>query len=275
MDVVPSSACPMDEAVFQRGVKEALAVSSCSIHLFGSQVGRKMVAEDGCSISMYQFDEAKKKIGNPIFAESANNQTDFKQFIWACPIDYSLGWEVEQEECIRDLRNNLIPGMVFTNVTSYMELVDDVRASLVVEQKEELDTQDTEVFFISNQLDEEDAAEAVDMLRDVVKIETLIIRQDEDLNYADMSVQQIEKSGLTVVYFKEASSWALSFAQQIWKMTGGASSNTPLLFIGDDANEDNRTVQFNAPKVVSKIVQGDLLPLEIKATYDKAIEGSI
>ena len=165
--------------------------------------------------------------------------------------------------------------MVFTNVTSHMQLVDDLRASLVVKQKPVLETHDTDVFFISNQLDEDETQEIINMLNDVVKVETLLISQDQDVNYAEMSVQQIKKSKLTAVYFKEASNWALPFAQQLWKMTGGASSGTPLLLIGDDEIEANQYKQFNAPKVISKVVARDLVALEVKATYDKVIEGSI
>ena len=58
-------------------------------------------------------------------------------------------------------------------------------------------------------------------------------------------------------------------------MIGGASSNTPILLIGDDAKEANRDKQFNAPKAISKIVAKDLIALEIKATYDKVLEGNL
>jgi len=72
----------------------------------------------------------------------------------------------------------------------------------------------------------------------------------------------MEKSKLGVIYFREASDWALPFIQQIWKMAGGASSGTPLLLIGDDSLEANQVKKFNAPKVVSKIVAKDLIALE-------------
>ena len=77
------------------------------------------------------------------------------------------------------------------------------------------------------------------------------------------------------MYFKETSDWALPFAQQIWKKVGGASSHTPILLIGDEDPETNMNKKFKAPKVISLIVSGELIPLEIKVNYDKALEGHI
>ena len=287
MNVIPITDCPSEDNAFKSKVAKGLAQARCSIHLLGAQVGRKLESDGAISISMYQFNEAKKKIINganlpdgetsptPDLQKGVQGQAGFKQFIWQCPVNYSQGVEPEQQDFINAIRNNITSDMIFTNVTSPMQLVDDIRASLVVKEKPVLATIDTEVFFISNELDEEESREITDMLNDVVKIETLLISQEKDVDYAEMSVQQIKKSKLAAIYFREASDWALPFAQQIWKMIGGASSGTPLLLIGDDEIEANKYKLFNAPKVVSKIVAKDLIALEVKATYDKVIDGSI
>ena len=53
---------------------------------------------------------------------------------------------------------------------------------------------------------------------------------------------------------------------------GGASSHTPILLIGDDEPDENMNKKFTAPKIISLIVAGDLIPLEIKVQYDKVLE---
>ncbi len=140
------------------------------------------------------------------------------------------------------------------------------------EEKVTFDIKDAEVFLVFNQLDEAEADEIIDMLSDIVDVSKLNIIQDSDLDYSEYCSQQISKSKLAVVYFKETSDWALPFTQQVWKKVGGASSHTPILLIGDEDPEENLNKKFTAPKIISLIVSGDLIPLEIKVQYDKVIE---
>ena len=103
-------------------------------------------------------------------------------------------------------------------------------------------------------------------------VEKLNIIQDSDMDYSELCFQQIGKAKLAVVYFKETSDWALPFVQQVWKKVGGASTNTPILLIGDENPDINKGKSFKAPKVVSLIVSGELIPLEIKMQYDKLVD---
>jgi hypothetical protein len=162
--------------------------------------------------------------------------------------------------------------MNFSNTASTIQLVDDLRISVKVEQKQLFDIKDTDVFLVYNQLDDNDANEVAEMLSDIIPIEKLNIIQDSEMDYSEFCAQQIGKSKLAVVYFKESSDWALPFTQQIWKKIGGASSHTPILLIGDEDPETNTNKKFKAPKVVSLIVAGELIPLEIKVQYDKIID---
>jgi len=266
MNVIPLTDCPSDDEALKNRVAEAIKHAHCSVHLLGSEVGRKFLDNPTISIPYYQYSEANKK---------TNNGSNFTQFIWQCPMNDLTEIEQDQRNFINQIRNNITDKMVFTNVPTPMQLVDDIRSSFLVTTKKVLKTIETEVFFISNQLDDDETKEITDLLSDVVDIHSLVISQDKDLDYGELTVQQMKKSKLGVIYFREASDWALPFIQQIWKMAGGASSGTPLLLIGDDSLEANQVKQFNAPKVVSKIVAKDLIALEVKATYDKAIEGTI
>ena len=96
--------------------------------------------------------------------------------------------------------------------------------------------------------------------------------QDSDMNYSEYCSQQMKKSKLAVIYFKESADWALPFSQQVWKKVGGAMSKTPILLIGDDDPETNLNKKLKVPKIISLIVSGTLIPLEIKVQYDKVVE---
>ncbi len=274
MDVMPITDCPSDDEAIKSKIAQALSRSHCSVHILGAVFGSESIqtTPDGdtdttASLPVYQVDEARKKI--------TGNGTGFKQFIWQCPVDSSKDIEPAQQKFINDIRNSITSSMIFTNVPTPMQLVDDIRTSLAVKEKPVVEVNDTEIFFIGNQLDDEDIKEITDLLKKVVLVESLIISQDRDDDYEEIVIQQIKKSKLAVIYFKEASDWALPFIRQIWKMIGGASSNTPVFLIGDDTIETNRDKQFNAPKATSKIVAKDHIALEIKATYDKLLEGNL
>jgi hypothetical protein len=131
------------------------------------------------------------------------------------------------------------------------------------------DVSSADIFLIFNEVDEGEAKEIVDLLSDVIDVEKLNIVQDNDLDYAELCSQQINQSKLAVVYFKETADWALPFTQQIWKKVGGASSHTPILLIGDEDPSSNHGKKFNAPKIISLVLSGELIPLEIKVQYDK------
>jgi hypothetical protein len=162
--------------------------------------------------------------------------------------------------------------MIFSNAMSAIQLTDDIRSLLERKQEVTFDINSTDIFMISNQLDETEAKEIVDMLSDIVPIENLNIIQDSDVDYSELCKQQISKSKLAVIFFKETSDWALPFAQQVWKKIGGAASHTPILLIGDEDPDTNKDKKFKAPKVISLILAGELIPLEIKVQYENLLD---
>ena len=242
-----------------------LSLASCSVHILSSDYGKCLENDPSTSISKSQFKEAKKKL-------AANPET-FKMFIWYPPEVLAATKEPLQEEFINEIRNSITQNMVFTNIASPIQLVDDMRSMLSTEQKTKFDIKEAEVFLVFNQLDEGEADGIIDMLSDIVDVQKLNIVQDSDMDYSEFCSQQIEKSKLAVVYFKETADWALPFAKQIWKKVGGASSHTPILLIGDEDPDVKLNKKFKAPKVISLIVAGELIPLEIKVNYDKVLEG--
>lgn len=253
-----------DQKHFTQGsfssISEQLSSSNCSIHILFPEY--HPVTDTGVSVSKFQFQEAKKYLSlNP----------DFKIFVWQPPSTDLLNTESLQMDFINEVKNNISKSMVYSNVVSAIQLADDIRSLMEKKELVSFDLNSTDIFLISNQLDEIEANEILDMLSDIVPVEKLNIIQDSDTDYSELCKQQISKSKLAVIYFKESADWALPFAQQVWKKIGGATSHTPILLIGDIDPHTNTNKKFAAPKVISLIVAGELIPLEIKIQYDKVV----
>lgn len=253
-----------DQKDFTQGslpsISEQLSSSNCSIHILFPEY--QPLSDTGVSVSKFQFQEAKKYLLlNP----------DFKIFVWQPPSTDLLNIESLQLDFINEVKNNISKSMVYSNVVSAIQLADDIRSLMEKKELISFDLNSTDIFLISNQLDEIEANEILDMLSDIVPVEKLNIIQDSDADYSELCKQQISKSKLAVIYFKESADWALPFAQQVWKKIGGATSHTPILLIGDVDPQTNTNKKFNAPKVISLIVAGELIPLEIKIQYDKVV----
>ena len=241
-------------------ISEHLSGSDCSIHILFPQY--LPVTDSGISVSKFHFLEAKKHLAlNP----------DFKIFVWQPPSTDILNIESSQMGFINEVKNNISKNMVYSNAISPIQLADDIRSLMEKKEQVSFDLNSTDIFLISNQLDENEANEIIDMLSDIVPVEKLNIIQDSDTDYSELCKQQISKSKLAVIYFKESADWALPFAQQVWKKIGGATTHTPILLIGDIDPDTNMNKKFNAPKVISLIVAGELIPLEIKIQYDKVV----
>lgn len=258
MTVVADNDCFTEEGL--PSITQQLSTSNCSIHILFPEY--LPVTDSGISVSKFQFQEAKKHLSvNP----------DFKIFVWQPPVTDLLSVESLQMDFINEVKNNISKSMVYSNVVSAIQFADDIRSLMEKKELVSLDLNSTDIFLISNQLDENEANEIIDMLSDIVPVENLNIIQDSDTDYSELCKQQISKSKLAVIYFKESADWALPFAQQVWKKIGGATSHTPILLIGDIDPDSNTNKKFTAPKVISLIVAGELIPLEIKIQYDKVV----
>ncbi|MGB3947067.1 MAG: hypothetical protein WBM13_03720 [Bacteroidia bacterium] len=239
------------ESINEHFISSSLSKSNCSVHiLFPTYT---VLAKE-------QFIAAKKHLLlNP----------NFKIFVWLPSSTDFFNTDAEQLHFINEVKNNIAKNMMFSNASSPIQLVDDIRSAMETKSVVSFDLNSTDIFMMSNQLDEAEANEIIDLLSDIVPVEKLNIIQDSETDYSELCKQQIPKSRLAVIYFKESADWALPFAQQVWKKIGGATSHTPILLIGDTDPDSNTNKKFSAPKVISLIVEGALIPLEIKVQYDK------
>lgn len=257
-NVLPAVDCPADDESFKSKVEEELKKCVCSLHMLGSEFGRRFELNEDVSFPQHQFMEAKKRI-----EETGNN---FNVFVWQIP-ESSRSIKPSQQEFIKYIRNNITRNMMFSNSHGPMQLVDDMRVVIMKQDAKVYDSKDTDIFFIFNQQDEQEAQGIVDVLSMEIPVETMNILPEGEESYREMSTQQIPKSKLAVVYFKYAADWALPFIKQIWKQVGGASSPTPMFLIGEDKPPSNLARNFKAPKVISSIVPKETIPDEVKKVY--------
>jgi class 3 adenylate cyclase len=257
-NVLPSIDCPADDETFKRKAAEEMQKCVCSLHMLSGEFGRRFETDDEISFPQYQFMEAKKRIGS--------SGSDFNVFVWLDP-ENSRTIKPVQQNFIKYIRNNITRNMMFSNSMGPMQLVDDIRVVMMKQDTMVYDSKDTDIFFIFNQQDEQDAQLIVDTLSLEFPVETMNILPDGEDSYREMSTQQIPKSKLAVVYFKYAADWALPFIKQIWKQVGGASSPTPMFLVGEDDPRTNLARNFKAPRVISTIMPKETIPAEVKKVY--------
>jgi class 3 adenylate cyclase len=257
-NVLPSIDCPADDETFKSRTEEEMKKCICSLHILSGEFGRRFESDEDMSFPQYQFLRAKGMIDTP--------GLDFNVFVWQDP-DNSQNVKPSQQNFIKYIRNNITRNMMFSNSQGPMQLVDDIRVAMMKQDAKVYDSKDTDIFFIFNQQDEQDAQAIVDRLSLEYPVETMNILPDGEDSYREMSSQQIPKSKLAVVYFKYAADWALPFIKQIWKQVGGASSPTPMFLVGEDDPYTNMARNFKAPRVISTIVPKENIPAEVKKVY--------
>jgi hypothetical protein len=257
-NVLPSVDCPADDETFKKRAAEEIDKCVCSLHMLSGEFGRRVETDEDTSFPQYQFMEAKKKIDA--------TGSGFNVFVWLAP-ETNRFVKPAQQEFIKYIRNNITRNMMFSNSQGPMQLVDDMRVVIMKEDIKVYDSKDTDIFFIFNQQDEQEARNIIDELSMEIPIETMNILPDGEESYREISSQQIPKSKLAVVYFKYAADWALPFIKQIWKQVGGASSPTPMFLIGEDKPQSNLARNFKAPRVISSIVPKETISAEVKKVY--------
>lgn len=260
--VLPAIDCPADDNSFKEKVKDELNRCACSLHMLSGEFGRRFEADEEVSFPQYQFNEVKKRL---------DRDKDFNTFVWMHP-DSNQNIKPIQQNFIKYVRNNITRNMMFSNSPGPMQLVDDIRIVMMKQDAKEYDSKDTDIFFIFNEQDEQEAKIITDKLSLEYPVEIMNIMPDSEDQYRGISSQQIPKSKLAVVYFKYAADWALPFIKQIWKEVGGASSPTPLFLVGDDDPKSNMARAFKAPKVVSSIIPKEAIPAEVKKVYTTVID---
>ncbi|MDF7814182.1 hypothetical protein [Hymenobacter sp. YC55] len=260
LHVVPSTDCPLDEDEFRMRTQQAIAAATCSVHLLGNEFGRRFEEDEDCSFPMYAYQQARQR---------AAAQDAFRQFIWYCP-DETLAVRPAQKAFVNAIRNELTERCMFTNAPNAMQLVEDLRSTLTKAVPAPVSAEkETDIFFVYNQLDSNEANEITDQLSEEIPLELLVIEPDSEDLYKEITVRTIPKSKLAVVYFKYSADWALPFVKQVWRLVGGANSLTPILFVGEDDPAQNKMRAFKAPRVISCIQSHRGVSEEVRRVFQQ------
>ncbi len=231
----------------------AIQAADCSVHILG---GSDIYTQGGSGYDTpagAQFRAAKKKCGK-----------EFKMFVWnpATAITATNSY-------INSIRRDIVENTIYADKPSPIIFVEDIRNIMNVNPTQSQRHEPTDIFFLYNELDGDTAIGVYNMLKDFQKVSKLGISMSSGVDYNTFISEQLADSQIGVVYYNYAGDWAVPFARQIWKDTGGSSSKTPLLVTGNSehAKEDD----LSAFKGIMECTVDEQLriPLDIKVFLDK------
>ena len=233
------------------GAETAIQSADCSIHILGKTDIYTPGAAGYDTSAGEQFRCAQSK---------CNEQ--FKMFVWNPS-------GILNAQYITDIRRDIVENTVYSDKESPIVFVEDIRNIMNVRQTESRRHEPTDIFFLYNELDSDTATGIYNMLRDFLQVSRLGISMSSDMDYNTYITEQLADSKIGVVYYNYAADWAVSFARQIWKDSGGNSSHTPILVVG---NSNHAKVEDLA--VLQDIMQSSIneqlrIPLDIKVFLDK------
>lgn len=235
------------------GITSDLKSADCSIHLLGATD----IYTHGCdgfnSPAGMQFRTAKNLCSK-----------DFKMFVWN-PAELISS----ENAYINNIRRDIVDNIVYSDRESPIIFVEDIRNIMNVKQQENRRHESTDIFFLYNELDSDTADGIFNMLKDFQRVERLGISISSGIDYNAYILDQLAESKIGVVYYDYAGDWAVSFARQIWKDSGGNSSHTPIFIIGNSQHANIKELSvFN--NIMEYAVNEQLrIPLDIKVFLDK------
>lgn len=238
----------------------------CSLHLLGLKYNDEHANEEGLSQAEQDFNHVHR------FLELRRN-AGFKMFVWSPYGRISSKKPSKQQWAFLDsVRHKIHSQMIYTTRSNAVVFVEDLRNIMEDESLEAETTKQLDILLLHNEVDLESASEVTTLLEDVATIERIDFTQSAGSASSQALLERIRSAGLLVIYFQQAHDWAQYFAQQVWRLCGGASSTTPILMIGDSEIPGSERVRFEAPKFSTLHVPNELIPLEIKMYLDQLTE---
>jgi len=246
--------------VLEKTTLQLLNTSNCSIHLLGNTYSTEL-ENSKLSISEIQYQIAADMV------ETNNKQ--LRIFVWHPHKISANTIENKQQNLVNSIKNSIITNTSFFTLNAAVAFVDEIRTLLNRKTEKIHITEESDITFIYNGLDTQYAKDILYLLEDVVKVKEISIGANSETDYSEFVSQQLAKSKLGIIYFCTASEWAYPFTQQIWKITGGASSHIPLLFIADKKYPENDSKLFSAPNLTGLSLDKEFIPVEILTNYQK------
>lgn len=206
--------------------------------------------------------------------QSLNNHSEIiakKPVIVWCSRDLLKALRKSEDFKTIESLKKLISNQHFISYTSMIKLVDDLR-TIKLGKEERVSKKLYDITFIANENDKKSAEQTQLLINDILKINSISVDFSSNTNYATTCSESILNSDLCVVFSKNATEWAINFAQQTWKIIGGASSQVPILVIFDKDKSTSKQVTFEVPNIYKLFTEDSLAGLEIKMFYDKLMQ---
>jgi hypothetical protein len=265
--VVPTTDRPAEEEDFKDRTNEELDKADCSLHLLGNDFGQ-LLGEDGTtSLPKYAYDQARQQ---------AARRPAFRQFVWFSPED---GVEIKptQQAFVNQILNELTAQCTLSRAPNAPQVVEELRTALVQAAPPPVSAaKETDICFIANALDRDEAEVIVDRLCDDYdyKLNVLTVAPN-NADYKEMMAQAIPKSRLAVVYYKDSADWALPFLNQVYQLMGGANSPMPFLFVGEDEHPEQSGHQgLRTKNLISRLLPHQGVSGEVQRVFQKVNNAS-
>lgn len=230
-----------------------MQAADCSLHILGNEDIYTPQASGFNKPAGIQYQIAKTLCGQ-----------NFKMFIWN-----PSGIINTNNAYINNIRRDIIENTIYCDKLSPIVFVEDLRTIMNIKQKAAKQHEATDIFFMYNELDSETASGIFNMLKDFQKVTRLALSMASNVDYNTYIREQLTSSKIGVVYYNYAEDWAVSFARQVWKDTGGSSSNTPLLVAGNSEHANEKNLEIFKGIMECRIDDKLRIPLDIKVFLDK------
>lgn len=189
---------------------------------------------------------------------------EYKMFVWN-----PSGTINDNNQYINIVRRNIDDNTIYSDITSPIVFVEELRSIMNVKPEVKAAHDAYDILFIYNSLDKDSAREITNMLGDLHKVVNLEINANTNTDYIEFIHTQLPLCKMGAVYFDFAGDWAIPFAQQVWKQTGGAGSSTPLFVAGNNSHADETQMKPLKKIIAYTINEKSIIPLDIKIYYDK------
>jgi len=241
------------EQLSAENIDAAIQAADCSVHVLGGTDIYSPTGEGYDTPAGVQFRAAKKMCNK-----------DFKMLIWNPTVSIN-----SPHSYINNIRREIVENTFYSDKPSPIVFVEDIRYIMNVKQSEIHKLEPTDIFFLYNELDNDTANGVYNMLKDFQSVEKLGISMSSDIDYNTYIANQLAESKIGVVYYNYAGDWAVPFARQIWKDSGGNSSKTPLYITGNSDHAKEEELSVFKGIMDCTITEQQRIPLDIKVFLDK------
>lgn len=185
-----------------------------------------------------------------------------KVYIWG---DSRMNSEYSSE-MDRMVNTVLNDNIHYIKTHSLIRLVEDVRLLEESDATKKIKQDRSDVLLIYNSYDKSNMEMVSQLLREVLKMKELCYDQDGKFDFHSELENSLPFCDMIVLVYFNESSWAGQFLPELWKLSGGGSSERPILVVSDKESADIRKDLLNVKLVNAPL---PMIPLEIKMQFDK------